>query len=657
MPSPERVLVGRVATLMRYPVKSMAGETVPQVRLARRSGMPGDRLWVVRNEETGVFVSGKRNAGIMQLAAAGLTPVPGARTERVQIVFPDGRIIASDDPWLDAALTATLGQRVSLQARRPARERGFYRLARPMGAAEMKHLLGLRHDEPLPDLSIYPLGMLYSATRYASPPGLLVDAGALHLVTTASLDALKAWDPACDPDPRRFRPNILVETGTYAEGFAEAHWVGCTLVAGTCRLRVTVPTLRCSMPGQSQPGLAADPALLGSMQQAAGQRVGVYLEVVQPGEISTGDAIWLERPRAKGYVGRAARQINAKLKRAAISLALANAPHSATPAAGPPGYRRWRIIEQVAEAGDVCSFRLEPIGNAVPMRPLPGQHLVLAVPAGPGGETLYRAYSLSGPPDVRSCRVTVRRQGIVSGWLHENAHPGREIMALGPRGAFTLFPADARPLLLVATGIGITPFMAFLHAAAQCNPQRRIILLYGIRHRGDYAFSAELDHLAQRLPDLEIQYRASSEGARLSPQDVIAAASCLDRPVVALCGHGAFMEEVQAALAQSDVPVANILSESFGGPAGAADRIDATITFRRSGRTVAWAAEWASILDAAEASGIALPSGCRYGACQTCAMRLLDGAVTHPDRLVARPDPPMILACCALPQGEIVLDI
>lgn len=655
MPAPEQVLAGRVAALMRYPVKSMAGETVQHVSLARRAGMPGDRLWVIRNEETGVFVSGKRNPRIMQLAAAG--PEPGSHSEEVQITFPDGRVMASGDRWLDAALTATLGQRVSLQARRPARERGFYRLPRPMGEAEMKHLLGLHHAEPLPDLSLYPMAMLHAATRYASPPGLLVDAGALHLVTTASLDALKAVDPACDPDPRRFRPNILLETGGAAAGFVEEDWVGATLVAGTCRLRVTVPTLRCSMPGQAQPGLAADPAILRAMQQAAGQRVGVYLDVAEPGEIRAGDAVWLEPPRAPGVLGRAVRKVTSQVKGAAITLALAGSPGPAPSARLPAGYRRWRIVRRVREASDVCSLFLAPIGHAEPIQPLPGQHLVLAVPAGPEGGALYRAYSLSGPPDGDGCRVTIRRQGAASSWLHEAAAEGAEIMALGPRGAFTLFPADDTALLLVATGIGITPFMALLHAAARHNPQRRITLLYGIRRREDCAFASELERLANQLPNLTVRYHVSSEGTRLVPPDVIREAGRLDRPIIAICGHTALMDEVRAGLAASDVAIAAILSETFGNPAGTPRALEATIAFNRSGRKVAWSSEWGSILDAAEASGIPLPSGCRYGACQTCSVRLIEGRIDYGPDLAAQPDPPTILACCTTPRGDIVLDL
>lgn len=651
------VLVGTVAALMRYPVKSLAGETVHDASLVRGGAMPGDRLWVVRNEETGLFVSGKRNPRIMQLAARTASP-----DGRVHITFPDGRCMAGDDPWLDAALTAWLGARVSLQARRPARERAFYRLPSPMGAGEMKHLLGLRHDEPLPDLSPYPVGMLHAATRYASPPGLVVDAGALHLVTTASLAALRQSEPACDPDPRRFRPNILLDTGRGTGGLVEEQWAGSILRIGSCRLRVTVPTLRCSMPGQAQPGLAADPAILGAMQQAAGQRVGVYLEVIEAGEIRTGDAALLEPRAVPGVLVRTARQIGSRLKQAAISVALAGSATPASPPLLPPGYRPWRITARREEASDVCSFMLEPAGDAAQILPLPGQHLVLALPAGAEGAMLYRAYSLSGPPDQQRHRITVRRQGAASRWLHERARPGCEIMALGPRGAFTLFPQDQTPLLLVATGIGITPFMALLHAAARTHPGRQISLLYGVRRRMDCAFAGELEHLAEQLPGLTLRYHVSSEGSRLMPADVLAEVARLDRPQVALCGHPALSEAVREALVRSGVAVAGIASENFGSAnpaamtAGSAAARKVVIAFHRSGHETAWPAAQGSILAAAEACQVPLPAGCRYGACQTCAVRLLSGEVDYTPGLATLPDRPMVLACCAFPRGDIVID-
>lgn len=658
MPKRDYVPIGRVAMLARYPVKSMAGEQVVWSRLEPGSGMPGDRDWVVRDEEQGGFLTGKKLTGLMQLSATTRPPDQGGTAAAVRLTFADGRQVDSDSPWVHAALTAALGRRVTLQPRRAAVERDFYRLARPMQGAEMRYLLGLRDDEPLPDLSPYPLGMLLSVTRYATPPGMLVDAGPLHCVTTASLDALAASDAACDPDPRRFRPNILLRTLPDLTGFIEAEWTGCTLKIGTAVLRITVPTLRCAMPGHAQPGLEQDAALLRAIKHEAAQKVGVYCEVMRGGVISVGDPVFLKPLPSAGPVRTMVSQIVSRGKARLIDRVTASAPRQPPPAADPPGYRAFRITAQRRESSDVVSLILEAEQpEPTPAPALPGQHVVIAIPAGPDGRTVYRAYSLSGNPQARSIRISVRRQGAGSTWLHGPDVVGKQVMVLGPRGPMALFPDDVEPIVLAATGIGITPFMAFLHAVAAHNPQRAIHLLVGARDPQDFPFDEELALLRNCLPRLHITFSFSMEGRRLCDDDVVSAVRGMPGAAIALCGHEDFMERTRRALLEAGIPDQRIILEHFSAPGGRHETAGGVVEFRRSGQRIAWTDYCGSILELAERSGVNLASGCRYGACQTCAVTLIEGKVTYPAGTDPALNRSVILACCALPDGDIVLDL
>jgi len=100
-----------------------------------------------------------------------------------------------------------------------------------------------------------------------------------------------------------------------------------------------------------------------------------------------------------------------------------------------------------------------------------------------------------------------------------------------------------------------------------------------------------------------------------------------------------------------------MFKEAFRSPS--APRVDAgaawPVTFARSGREAVWMPSHGSLLSFAESLGLALPSGCRVGQCESCAVRVLAGEVEHLGD-VALDEPGMCLACQAVPREAIVLD-
>ncbi|MDG5805741.1 MOSC domain-containing protein [Streptomyces ossamyceticus] len=74
----------------------------------------------------------------------------------------------------------------------------------------------------------------------STPPGTFFDYGTLHLVTTATLTRLRSAYPAGDFDPRRFRPNLVIDTPG-EPGFTEDAWIGVRLRIGEALLRPLAP--------------------------------------------------------------------------------------------------------------------------------------------------------------------------------------------------------------------------------------------------------------------------------------------------------------------------------------------------------------------------------------------------------------------------------
>lgn len=81
-----------------------------------------------------------------------------------------------------------------------------------------------------------------------------------------------------------------------------------------------------------------------------------------------------------------------------------------------------------------------------------------------------------------------------------------------------------------------------------------------------------------------------------------------------------------------------------------------TVTFKRSGRTVAWT-EAESLLAFAEHDGTDAPFSCGAGVCGTCAAALLAGDVTYVEDPLYLPDPGVVLLCCTTPKTSVVLDL
>ena len=155
---------------------------------------------------------------------------------------------------------------------------------------------------------------------------------------------------------------------------------------------------------------------------------------------------------------------------------------------------------EVAEG--TASFRFErPAGFAF----RPGQAIELLLPgAGEDGKDAGHAFSLVSTPDDPELAIATRLRDSAYKRALRSLRPGAPVRIDGPFGSLTLHRDRSRPALLVAGGIGITPFRSMLRdAAAQRSPQR-LVLVYSNRRPEDAAFLDELVALPARLPGFRL---------------------------------------------------------------------------------------------------------------------------------------------------------
>ncbi|ETB46162.1 molybdenum cofactor biosysynthesis protein, partial [Mycobacterium avium 11-0986] len=104
----------RVEALLRYPVKSMLGETLDRLAVDEH-GAQGDRRLALVDDETGHVASAKNPRLWRDL----LTCTARADASGVRISLPDGMDVAADDPGVDELISRLTRRRVRLIARRP----------------------------------------------------------------------------------------------------------------------------------------------------------------------------------------------------------------------------------------------------------------------------------------------------------------------------------------------------------------------------------------------------------------------------------------------------------------------------------------------------------------------------------------------------------
>jgi ferredoxin-NADP reductase len=353
------------------------------------------------------------------------------------------------------------------------------------------------------------------------------------------------------------------------------------------------------------------------------------------------------------------------------------------------GFRKFVVSRKIVESPSVCSFHLKP-HDAKPLPPFkPGQYLTFRLPSTHGTTQLIRCYSLSDRAHPDHYRVSIKRAaapagaagapaGQTSSLFHDVIREGDLIDLRAPLGNFCLEPNESDPLVLIGSGIGVTPVFSMLATLVHQQSRRTVWFFYGVRHRREQLFTAELEALVRDHPhiNLRVCYSQPEAGDRLGEHYHIAdriSLAVLKRELPSsnfrfyFCGPGPMMEELTRGLKEWGVPDTHLHFEAFGpmsvkrvsqAPGAAAPAASTThqVTFRKSARSLQWDGVHATLLDLAEHAGIALPSGCRAGNCGTCAVALQWGEVSYIQPPGSPPEARTCLTCIAQPKGDIVLE-
>ena len=361
-------------------------------------------------------------------------------------------------------------------------------------------------------------------------------------------------------------------------------------------------------------------------------------------------------------------------------------------------WRRYRVIERVQESANVVSLVLADADGRPRPAFLAGQFLTFRLRTG-DGKLIARNYSISSDPADTTCyRISVKREtapplrpdlpdGAGSSGMHACA-VGSVLEASVPKGRFQLDERSARPVLLLAGGIGITPLLSMAHALAR-QPSRPVWLVHACENGEVQPFAEELRRLQMAAENLRVvtclNHPSGEDGRKRLHQfegqvtaEVLQATLPIGDYDAYLCGPAAFMQAMFDLLIDLGVRENQIRYEFFGAASilrrslKVGDTRQATlpplpksavatdartmVTFSASGISRVWDGKHRTLLDFAEAQGLSPAFSCRAGICNTCICNI-DGTAEYVDEPLEEPPPGKALLCCSVPNGSVSLEI
>jgi ferredoxin-NADP reductase len=281
--------------------------------------------------------------------------------------------------------------------------------------------------------------------------------------------------------------------------------------------------------------------------------------------------------------------------------------------------------------------------------------------------------------------MSVKREGLVSSYVHTKLHVGACLQAAQPRGEFVLIPGT-EPVLLISAGVGITPMMAMLHELAAEHSEREVWWLHSARNAEQQAFAQEAHRLLVGLASAHEHVFHTAPDAEADPSSLPVTHGHLTPETLAglhlpptasayICGPERFMTDMTKALTDIGLELGAVHTELFGALAPINPGLTSTtqtpphppegkpgtgplVTFARSGLTTPWNTATApSLLEFAEACDVPTRWSCRTGVCHTCVSPLLTGEVAYRPEPLDLPACGRVLVCCARPTSDIVLDM
>ena len=301
------------------------------------------------------------------------------------------------------------------------------------------------------------------------------------------------------------------------------------------------------------------------------------------------------------------------------------------------------------------------------------------------GMPVTRAYSISSSPKDSLegkyvLTVKLVDGGLVSRYIFDTWTEGYEVEVSAPSGNFEYQPLrDAKKVICIAGGSGITPFVSMANAIADGDEDFEMVLLYGSRNYNNILFREELEAVAEKCDKIKVVHvlsddkkcrRKGVEKGFITAELIKTYAPENEPYSVFLCGPQQMYEFVDKELETLNLPKKYVRHEMFGEfhnpasqpdyPAGVPETVRITVTIQDKTYIIKGLSS-DSVMQTLEKNGLSAPARCRSGECGFCHSHLLSGQVYVPKHLeyrrLADYDFNCIHPCCSFPLTDLEINV
>ena len=247
------------------------------------------------------------------------------------------------------------------------------------------------------------------------------------------------------------------------------------------------------------------------------------------------------------------------------------------PPSKPNAFKGTLLVSEIFnETPNVKTFRLiDSSGGKLPFNYLPGQFISLTVI--PNGVPINRSYTMASSPTHRDyCEITVKHEERpgVSHYLHTQVHEGELLQLTTPSGKFTFTENDGDSIVLIAGGVGVTPFMSTIRYLTDRSWKKDIYLLFSCKNEAGIIFREEIGYLQKRYPNLHVMFVLSQPDkpdtpyitGRVTKEIITKLVPEITKGRIHICGPEPMMDAVKQMLNELEVPKENVKVELFASP-------------------------------------------------------------------------------------------
>lgn len=307
-----------------------------------------------------------------------------------------------------------------------------------------------------------------------------------------------------------------------------------------------------------------------------------------------------------------------------------------------------------------------------------GQYLSIELEI--GKMKLNRPYSLASSPKEAlegTYMLTIKRVdgGLASNYILDNWAVGTEVTASEPLGTFTYEPLrDAKTVIGLAGGSGITPFRSLAKAIVDGNEDAELVLLYGTNTLKEAIFQEEFKELEKLSPKFKLVNVLSAEDKDGVEKGFITAELIKkyapEQYSIFMCGPQAMVNFVDKEIEKLNLRKKFVRHELFGEyfnpdkeedyPTNVNPTFNITVRIAGEEQTIVANAN-DSILRSLEKNGIKSPAHCRSGECGWCHSHLISGEIYAPKSVDGRREADLIYGyihpCCSFPLSDLVIEV